>query len=239
MSHYIKSLFISIFLYVSIFALAIFAFEESEQFCKDNSQQKKNSRVCIAMVEQITTPIEKKPPVEKKPEPLKKEQKKVVKKPLPKKELPVEKALKQEIVPVEKPEPQEVVEEIVESEQEVAQEEQLLPQEVIQKTQTQTQEKEDDLKARQDLFLAHLVERINSNKTYPNTARRRAVEGDVKMAFHIVADGSVENIEMLSGKKIFKKSAYEAIAKSFPIDVDTTLFHFPKEFTITIAYILK
>ena len=229
MSHYLKSLFISILLYVSIFALAIYALEESEQFCKENSEQKKNSRVCIAMVEQKITPQPKKPPEEKKPEPVKKPKKKVVKKkPIPKKELPVEKV-----------EPQEVVEEVVEVEQEVVQEEQLVQQEVMQKTQTQKQETADDLKARQDLFLAHLVERINSNKTYPTTARRRAVEGDVKMAFHIFADGSVENIQMLSGKKIFKKSAYDAIAKSFPIDVDSTLFHFPKEFTISIAYILK
>jgi len=239
MSHYLKSLFISIFLYVSIFALAIYALEESEQFCKDKSESQTNTRVCIAMVEQKTTPEPKKPPEKKKTEPIKKEKKKVVKKPLPKKELAVEKPIKKEIAPVEKAEPETVVEEILKSEQEAVQEEQVVKQEVAQQTQTQKQKTNDDLKAKQDLFLAYLVERINENKTYPNTARRRVIEGDVKMAFNLYADGTVNNIKMLSGKKIFNKSAVEAIAKSFPVNVDSTLFHFPKELTITIAYTLK
>ncbi len=229
MSHYLKSLFISTFLYVSLFVLAIYALEESEQFSKDKSQTQKNSRVCIAMVEQKITPQPKKPPEEKKPEPVKKPKKKVVKKkPIPKKE-----------VPVEKPIPQEVVEEVVEVEQEVVQEEQVVKQEVAEQTQMQKQETQEDSHAKQDVFLAYLTERINENKTYPNMARRRVIEGDVKMVFNLYADGSVDNIKMLSGKKIFKKSAVEAIAKSFPVDVDSTLFHFPKELTITMGYTLK
>ena len=44
---------------------------------------------------------------------------------------------------------------------------------------------------------------------------------------------------MISGKNVFKKSAIQAINKSFPIDVEESLFDFPKQFKIKIAYVLK
>jgi len=243
MSHYLKSLLISIFVYLSLFTLALYALEKNEQFCKEESKSQKNSRVSISMIEQRTTPLQKKPQPVNKPKAIKKPKKKIVKKkPQIKKEVLVKKALKK----VKPQEPikeiaqaEEIVQEIVESAQEVAELEQAVTQGVIQKTHTHTQESAQDLKAKQDMFLAYLVERINSHKIYPHSARRRAIQGDVKMAFHVFANGNVENIRLVSGKKIFKKSAYAAIANSFPIEIDTTLFHFPKEFTITIAYILK
>lgn len=247
MNHYLKSLFISIFLYLSLFALALYALEKSEEFSKEESKSlQKSSRVSINMIEQKTAPLQKKPQPVNKPKPTQQPKKKIVKKKAQiKKEVLVKKAVK--ATPIKKVKPQEAVEEVVqeinqeiiESEQEIAQAEQTMTQEVMNKTQTQTQESAQDLKAKQDLFLAYLVERINSHKIYPKSARRRAIQGDVKMAFNVFANGNVENIRLVSGKKIFKTSAYNAIDKSFPIDIDTTLFHFPKEFTITIAYILK
>ncbi|MFA6191251.1 MAG: energy transducer TonB [Sulfurimonas sp.] len=97
----------------------------------------------------------------------------------------------------------------------------------------------DEIKEKQNNFFTGLRERINKNKSYPESARRRGVQGNVEMKFCILEDGNVENIELLSGKSIFENSAIEAIQKSFPIEVDKTLFTFPKEFKITIAYILK
>ena len=98
---------------------------------------------------------------------------------------------------------------------------------------------EELLQAKRDRFLAHLVEKINSNKSYPHAARRRGVEGDVEVKFYISANGCVEQISLISGKKIFKDSAFESIFKSFPVEVDESLFEFPKEFRITLSYVLK
>ncbi len=98
---------------------------------------------------------------------------------------------------------------------------------------------EQELQERQKSFFLNLRELINKNKSYPNTARRRAVQGNVEVCFCILENGNVENIEQVSGKSIFKKSALQAIQRSFPIDVDKTLFSFPKKFKITISYVLK
>jgi len=92
---------------------------------------------------------------------------------------------------------------------------------------------------KQNLFFAQLREAINKNKSYPNTARRRNIQGDVRVKFFILASGDVKGIKMLEGDSIFKRSVYEAIENSFPIIVEKSLFHFPKEFQLTLSYILK
>ena len=107
-------------------------------------------------------------------------------------------------------------------------------------TQTVAKKTEDDgLKMKQTKFITELISRINSNKSYPRMARKEGIEGDVKIEFLVYSDGNVDNLKLICGEKIFEKSAIEAIKKSFPIQVDQTLFHFPKEFTITIAYALN
>ncbi|MBE0514868.1 energy transducer TonB, partial [Sulfurimonas sp.] len=98
---------------------------------------------------------------------------------------------------------------------------------------------DDVTKAKRELFIANLIKRINSNKSYPRSARRRAVEGVVTVEFLILEDGNVKNINIVSGNTIFKKSAVSAIENSFPIDIEESLFHFPKKFKISISYILK
>ena len=90
--------------------------------------------------------------------------------------------------------------------------------------------------AKQNLFIEQLRERINKNKSYPMTARRRGIEGFIEMGFILLANGHVKEIRYLSGKTLFESSAREAIQKSFPLDVDYNLFTFPKEFKIKLLY---
>ena len=61
----------------------------------------------------------------------------------------------------------------------------------------------------------------------------------MEVQFIILADGNVKGVEIISGKRVFKRSAKSAIENSFPINIDTTLFNFPKEFAIKISYILR
>ncbi|MCX6076951.1 MAG: TonB family protein [Campylobacterales bacterium] len=98
---------------------------------------------------------------------------------------------------------------------------------------------QEELEEKQKSFFLKLRELINKNKSYPESARRREIQGDIQVKFCILEDGNVNNIELLAGHSIFKNSAIEAVQKSFPVEVDKALFSFPKEFKITIAYILK
>jgi len=93
--------------------------------------------------------------------------------------------------------------------------------------------------AKKQNFIADLIKRINRNKSYPRVARRRSIQGTIEMKFIIQMDGRVKDIQVISGKNIFKKSAIKAIKSSFPINIDAKLFSFPKNFKIKINYILK
>ncbi len=192
--------------------------------------------------------VEPKPKKKPKPKPEKKpkQKKKIKPKPEPK---PVEEPIIEE--PIEEPiiEAQEelieeieedVVTELVEEtiEEETITQEQIAQQEELQK-QIQEANAANILKQKQDIFIANLVERINSNKSYPNMARRRAIEGSVEVTFKILSDGDVRDIEIVTGRRVFKKSALQAIERSFPVEIESTLFDFPKEFKITIVYILR
>ena len=98
---------------------------------------------------------------------------------------------------------------------------------------------EDEKEVKRREFIAQLLEKINSNKSYPNSARRRGLEGEVDIRFTLLEDGNVKNIEILSGKSIFKKATIQAIQNSLPISVDDSLFDFPKGFKLKVTYSLK
>lgn len=163
--------------------------------------------------------IEQKPKLELVKEP-------IIEEPIPKPE-PVEKVIIEESIhepEVQKEATSEVIEPVIQEE----------VQEQIQAANIATA-----LQHKQDIFIANLVERINSNKSYPNMARRRAIEGSIEVKFKILSDGDVREIEIVNGKSVFKKSAVQAIDRSFPMKIDSKLFNFPKEFKITIIYVLK
>ena len=238
MNRYLSSFMISIFLYASIFAGVIVFFQKDDNF-SDKKIDKPNT-VSISMVSIVKQKTPQKKEKIKKVVKKKKPVKKVLKKkpiPKPKKVIPKEQIVQKE---------PEVVEEVVkekEPEEKIVKNEQSVQetQEVKQQVVTRNQEviNQDEIKAKQNLFFTKLRNKINENKSYPRSARRRGIQGSVEVKFCVQSDGNVKNVEFVSGKQIFKKSALKAIKDSFPIEVDATLFNFPKEFRISIDYILS
>ncbi|MCF6174121.1 MAG: energy transducer TonB, partial [Campylobacteraceae bacterium] len=89
------------------------------------------------------------------------------------------------------------------------------------------------------IFINKLKARINKNKFYPKKAIMRHIQGDVKVEFIIQNDGNVRDIKIISGRRIFKRAIIRSIKDSFPIEVDTKLFNFPKKFTINLRFRLR
>ncbi len=258
MNRYFSSFIIAFILYTGALA-TIFYFINQNKSCHTKCECEKIHKINIAMITPIQTDItqvkkekkvEPKPkPVEKpKPKPKPKPIEKPTPKPKPKpivKEIPKSIPVKTEVLkpqpktePVTKEETLSVEEEETESQvEEVIK--QVVAQEITQESSTAKAQEAEVLQAKQNQFLATLIEKINANKSYPNMARRRCMEGVVDVRFVVHADGSVKDIEIISGKKIFKKATIQAISRSFPMEVDATLFNFPKEFSIKISYILR
>ncbi len=240
MHRYLSSFIISAIAYIAIIATMFYLFSKNDYTTK---KVQKNNPKCVqfsiiapAKVKEVKNIKEKKK--KPKPKPKKKKKKKPPPKPKPKPTIKPEPIVQEPVI-----EPEPIIEEP--SKEEIAEEEiieEVQEQEVVQ-TETisnvQQQINQDIREAKQREFIEHLVKRINSNKSYPNMARRRGIEGVVDVKFTILLNGNVGNIQIIEGRSIFKKATIQAIERSFPIEVDSSLFDFPEIFRVKIAYILK
>ncbi|MDQ7046747.1 MAG: TonB family protein [Sulfurovum sp.] len=93
-------------------------------------------------------------------------------------------------------------------------------------------------KAEKSKFLANIRTKINKHKSYPKIAKRRGMQGSVKVKFTILRSGKVGNIS-LSGSKIFYKSARAAIKRAFPINAKKSPLSLPQSINITLRYQLQ
>gem|GEM_PF-1900857 len=235
MNRYILSFFMASAVYISVLSLIFYQSITDDSHKK--SEDEKISRVCISVVkEQI--PMKKiDPKVEQKTET--KIEKQIVKKAIEQKIEKVETSKLATAQPsIERAQETLHVKQNTEEKEVKTEKKQ---KESEQKSESLKSKKADEetLKAKQNRFIAELMSKINTNKSYPRIARNDGIEGDVKVQFYITYDGNVDRLKLVCGEKIFERSAFEAIKKSFPMKVNETLFHFPKEFTVTLAYVLK
>ena len=86
-----------------------------------------------------------------------------------------------------------------------------------------------DLNENEDFFYYKIVkEKIIKKIVYPEIARRRNIEGNVKIGFIVLRNGELEEI------KVIKSSKYEILDKN-SIDIIKSAFPFPK-FPDTLNY---
>jgi len=68
-------------------------------------------------------------------------------------------------------------------------------------------------------FLRDIRANIIANKTYPKLAKRRHIEGSVKVRFDITQSGEVTNIRFINGKRVFHKSIRKTLEQTFPVSI--------------------
>ncbi len=108
----------------------------------------------------------------------------------------------------------------------------------VQKKRKKAQEKKRASPAKKNRFLNQLRAKINHNKAYPRIAQRRGMQGAVKVRFTILKNGKVGNI-LVSGKKVFHKSAKSAVKKAFPINVKNAPIALPETVSIILRYQIR
>ncbi len=87
-------------------------------------------------------------------------------------------------------------------------------------------------------FLAKIRRNINKHKSYPKIAKRRGMQGSVKVRFTILASGNVGHISV-SGPKVFHNSAKRAVKGAFPINTKNAPISLPQSVNLTLRYQLK
>jgi len=87
-------------------------------------------------------------------------------------------------------------------------------------------------------FLARVRAKINRAKSYPRIARKRGMQGTVKVRFTILKNGQVGHIS-LRGPKVFHNSAKRAVKKAFPINTKNAPLSLPTTVNLSLRYQLK
>ncbi|MFT7879921.1 MAG: energy transducer TonB [Sulfurimonas sp.] len=185
--------------------------------------------------EETPTPVEKKPePVKEEippPEPKVEQPKPVVKMPKPKPHVQKEKSkkpeLKKEKPKVKKKQPKKVVKKSKKRRPPTQK-----------RSALKSTKKQHSTAKQKNLFLAKVRDRINRNKSYPRIAKRRGMQGSVKVNFTILPNGHVSAITV-KGSKAFHRSAKKAVKKAFPVSVKSIPMRLPEKVSITLHYKLR
>jgi len=89
--------------------------------------------------------------------------------------------------------------------------------------------------AKKNQFLSKVRQKINQHKSYPKIAKRRGMQGLVKVRFTILASGNVGHISV-SGPKVFHNSARNAVKKAFPISTRNIPISLPTSVNLSLRY---
>lgn len=93
-------------------------------------------------------------------------------------------------------------------------------------------------KAEKNKFLANIRAKINKHKSYPKVAKRRGMQGSVKVKFTILRSGKVGNIS-INGPKVFHNSARTAVKSAFPVNATKSPLKLPQSINLTLRYQLR
>ena len=66
-------------------------------------------------------------------------------------------------------------------------------------------------------YMRALAEHLNKHKFYPQSARRRNIEGNIRISFDLLQDGNILNLRILSGHKVLQRATSESIKSALPM----------------------
>lgn len=88
-------------------------------------------------------------------------------------------------------------------------------------------------------YLAELMAHIEEHKWYPKSARRRGIQGEVKVSFLLLPDGSIRDVEVRHGPKVLTVAAAKAVARAEPMPAPPAEVHCPLRCEFSMRYALN
>ncbi len=84
-------------------------------------------------------------------------------------------------------------------------------------TDTQTMaDKERRIKLRQQ-YLVRIMALVEAHKSYPLSARRRHIEGEIQLSFQVNAEGYVSDIQITGKSSVLRRASMDALQNSLPL----------------------
>lgn len=93
-------------------------------------------------------------------------------------------------------------------------------------------------KARQE-YLRRLMAHIEAHKEYPRAARRRRIEGDVRVSFSLQADGSLAGLQTEDGHHLLSGAARQAVERAAPMPKPPENLVVPWQVAFTMRFSLN
>ncbi|MCW8826143.1 MAG: TonB family protein [Gammaproteobacteria bacterium] len=176
-------------------------------------------------------------PVEVKPEPPKPEPVKEIPKPKP---MPKPKPKPKPVI--KKPAPKEIKEKVEPKKIEQAPVQTKPPvEEKVEKTLqiSQTEFAPHIVMQAKQSYLAKLQAHIESHKHYPKAARRRGIVGEVQVAFTLLENGEIDDLEVVGRKKVLQQATRSAVLAALPMPASPKEMKLPLPISFTMAFVLK
>lgn len=94
------------------------------------------------------------------------------------------------------------------------------------------------LQRKRQQYLQELLSHIESFKYYPRAARRRSVEGNVKISFLLRDDGFYEQLMLDGEQAVLVKATRQALESAMPLPVPPKNIDMSRQIEFTMAYSL-
>ena len=65
-------------------------------------------------------------------------------------------------------------------------------------------------------YISVLLMHIEGYKRYPGLARRRNIEGNIRVSFHLLDDGSITELSAGGGSRVLRQAAIRSVTNAFP-----------------------
>lgn len=85
-------------------------------------------------------------------------------------------------------------------------------------------------------YLLRMLAHIDRHKFYPRKARRRGIEGEVKIAFYLHKDGSITDLQVSGGSKVLRKAAKQAVQKALSLPLPPESIPLQKQIRFGMVY---
>ena len=92
------------------------------------------------------------------------------------------------------------------------------------------------LENERESYLLRMLAHIDSHKFYPRKARRRGMEGEVRIVFYLHRDGSISDLQVSGGSKVLRKAARQAVQQALSLPSPPASMHLQEQIRFGMVY---
>lgn len=92
------------------------------------------------------------------------------------------------------------------------------------------------VKKQQDLFITEILDQIEKNKFYPKKAKRKNIQGTVRVELSLDDTGNIVSLQLFEGHKLLRKAAATAIQATEPFKAPPSSMAVPQTIKFGVHY---